>query len=48
MKKYIGKRIVQLIPVLLSITFLSFAMMRAAGIPFRELVSRLIQLGAEL
>ena len=24
------------------------AMMRAAGIPFRELVSRLIQLGAEL
>ena len=31
MKKYIGKRIVQLIPVLLGITFLSFAMMRAAG-----------------
>ena len=31
MKKYIGKRIVQLIPVLLGITFLSFAMMRLAG-----------------
>ena len=31
MKKYIGKRIVQLIPVLLGITFLSFAMMHAAG-----------------
>lgn len=31
MKKYIGKRIVQLIPVLLGITFLSFAMMRSAG-----------------
>lgn len=31
MKKYIGKRVVQLIPVLLGITFLSFAMMRAAG-----------------
>ena len=31
MKKYIGKRIVQLIPVLLGITFLSFAMMRTAG-----------------
>ena len=31
MKKYIGKRFLQLIPVLLGITFLSFAMMRAAG-----------------
>ena len=31
MKKYIGKRIVQLIPVLLGITSLSFAMMRLAG-----------------
>lgn len=31
MKKYIGKRLLQLIPVLLGITFLSFAMMRAAG-----------------
>ena len=31
MKKYIGKRVVQLIPVLLGITFLSFAMMRLAG-----------------
>ena len=31
MKKYIGKRAAQLIPVLLGITFLSFAMMRAAG-----------------
>ena len=31
MKKYIGKRVAQLIPVLLGITFLSFAMMRAAG-----------------
>ena len=31
MKKYIGKRLIQLIPVLLGITFLSFAMMRAAG-----------------
>ena len=31
MKKYIGKRFWQLIPVLLGITFLSFAMMRAAG-----------------
>ncbi len=29
--KYIGKRLLQLIPVLLGITFLSFAMMRAAG-----------------
>lgn len=31
MKKYIIKRILQLIPVLLGITFLSFAMMRLAG-----------------
>ena len=31
MKKYIGKRLLQLIPVLFGITFLSFAMMRAAG-----------------
>ena len=31
MTKYIGKRLLQLIPVLLGITFLSFAMMRAAG-----------------
>lgn len=31
MKKYIGKRLLQLIPVLLGITFLSFAMMRMAG-----------------
>lgn len=31
MKKYIEKRFWQLIPVLLGITFLSFAMMRAAG-----------------
>ena len=31
MKKYISKRFLQLIPVLLGITFLSFAMMRAAG-----------------
>ena len=31
MTKYIGKRFLQLIPVLLGITFLSFAMMRAAG-----------------
>ena len=31
MKTYIGKRIAQLIPVLLGITFLSFAMMRFAG-----------------
>ena len=31
MNKYIGKRFWQLIPVLLGITFLSFAMMRAAG-----------------
>lgn len=31
MKKYIGKRLLQLIPVLLGITFLSFAMMRLAG-----------------
>ena len=31
MNKYIGKRFLQLIPVLLGITFLSFAMMRAAG-----------------
>ena len=31
MKKYILKRFLQLIPVLLGITFLSFAMMRAAG-----------------
>ena len=29
--KYIGKRLLQLIPVVLGITFLSFAMMRAAG-----------------
>ena len=31
MNKYIGKRFLQLIPVLLGITLLSFAMMRAAG-----------------
>lgn len=31
MKKYIIKRLLQLIPVLLGITFLSFAMMRIAG-----------------
>ena len=31
MKKYIGKRLLQLIPVLLGITFLSFAMMWMAG-----------------
>ena len=31
MNKYIGKRFLQLIPVLLGITFLSFAMMRLAG-----------------
>ena len=31
MKNYIGKRLLQLIPVLLGITFLSFAMMRLAG-----------------
>ena len=31
MNKYIGKRFLQLIPVLLGITFRSFAMMRAAG-----------------
>ena len=31
MKKYIGKRLLQLLPVLLGVTFLSFAMMRAAG-----------------
>ena len=31
MKKYIGKRLLQLIPVLFGITFLSFAMMRPAG-----------------
>lgn len=31
MKKYVAKRLLQLIPVLLGITFLSFAMMRVAG-----------------
>lgn len=31
MKKYIGKRLLQLIPILIVITFLSFAMMRIAG-----------------
>ena len=31
MRKYIGQRILQLIPVLIGITFLSFAMMRMAG-----------------
>lgn len=31
MKKYIGKRLIQLIPVLLGITFLSFALMHLAG-----------------
>ena len=31
MKKYIFKRFLQLIPVLIGITFLSFAMMRLAG-----------------
>lgn len=31
MLKYIGKRLIQLIPVLIGITFLSFAMMRLAG-----------------
>ena len=29
--KYVGKRILQLIPILIGITFLSFAMMRVAG-----------------
>ena len=31
MKKYVIQRFLQLIPILLGITFLSFAMMRAAG-----------------
>ena len=31
MKKYVWKRLLQLIPILFGITFLSFAMMRAAG-----------------
>ena len=31
MKKYILKRLLQLIPILLVITFLSFGMMRVAG-----------------
>ena len=31
MKRYIAKRLLQLIPILLAITFLSFAMMRLAG-----------------
>ena len=31
MKKYVLKRLIQLIPILLGITFLSFAMMRVAG-----------------
>ncbi len=31
MYKYIGKRLLQLIPILIAITFLSFAMMRIAG-----------------
>ena len=31
MGKYIIKRLLQLIPVLIGITFLSFAMMRLAG-----------------
>ena len=31
MRKYVAKRLIQLIPVLLGITFLSFAMMRIAG-----------------
>ena len=31
MRKYIAKRLLQLIPVLLGITFLSFAMMHVAG-----------------
>lgn len=31
MKKYVIQRFIQLIPVLIGITFLSFAMMRMAG-----------------
>ena len=31
MKKYVLKRLLQLIPILLAITFLSFGMMRIAG-----------------
>lgn len=31
MKKYVLQRILQLIPILIGITFLSFAMMRVAG-----------------
>lgn len=31
MKRYIGRRLLQLIPILIGITFLSFAMMRLAG-----------------
>ena len=31
MKKYVVKRLLQLIPILLVITFLSFGMMRLAG-----------------
>ena len=31
MKKYVARRLLQLIPILLAITFLSFGMMRLAG-----------------
>ena len=31
MRNYVAKRLLQLIPILLAITFLSFAMMRIAG-----------------
>ena len=31
MRNYVAKRLLQLIPILLTITFLSFAMMRIAG-----------------
>ena len=31
MKKYVIERLLQLIPILIGITFLSFAMMRIAG-----------------
>ena len=41
MKKYAIKRILQLIPILFAITFLSYGMMRIAG---SDVVTRIIEI----
>ena len=46
MKKYALKRVLQLIPILLVITFLSFAMMRLAGSDVVE--QKMLNTGSEV